>query len=316
MDTPTRRVARAPLRISFAGGGTDLPAYAERYGGMVVSAAITLHVTVGTTDLPTRDCAILDACQTEALDRGWSVRPQSLAVACDAPPGTGLGSSSATAVACLAALRGTADDPALLAQAACAVEIDRLAAPIGRQDQYASAFGGINTITFTPDGAVTVTPLRMPDAVQETLANRLLLFRDGTSRTAGTILSAQQELIRHDRQTRMRMHAIRKLAEDARDALETGDLDAFATVLDLSWRVKRRIASVTTPAIDAAYQAACAAGAAGGKLCGAGGGGHLLCYAHADRHVAVCAALMAHGLTRVPFGFDLAGVRLIEEGAL
>lgn len=305
-------IARAPLRISFAGGGTDLDAYAHAYGGVVVSAAITLYATAQTTDLPTRNHAILNACQEEAIACGWIPRPRSVAVTCDVPPGTGLGSSSATAVACLALLHGFADNPELLARAACAVEIDRLAAPIGRQDQYASAFGGINVIRFAGRGGVSVVPMQLMPETQALFERRLMLFRDGVSRDARTILSEQHASIRTDSGTRTRMHALAALAEQCFDRLVAGDLDGVAQTMDAGWSVKRGIAGVTTHAIDTAYHAARAAGARGGKLCGAGGGGHLLLYVPEDRQDAMRVVLRPLGLTQVPFAFDMQGVRVSD----
>ncbi|MBX6342032.1 MAG: GHMP kinase, partial [Thermomicrobiaceae bacterium] len=283
-------IARAPVRISFGGGGTDLAAYYARFGGFVVSAAITRYAHVVAGAPPDRGVQIISADY-----RTWeSFRPGvcppvegqlalpkaaiewffhqgldevgvDLFLAAEVPPGTGLGSSSAMAVALVTALSahlGRPLDAARAAELACWLEIDRLGMPIGKQDQYASAFGGLNAIEFTADG-VRVAPLGLAPDVTAALAERLLLFSTGHRRDSASILRQQ----RADTETKSAvveaLHRIKALAHEMCDALVAEDLDRFGGLLDLGWREKKRLSRrVSTSEIDQWYAAAREAGAA------------------------------------------------------
>ncbi len=331
----------APTRISFGGGGTDLAAYYERYGGLVISAALTRYCytqisepstgagSVTSADygrrfrwepgaLPAAEppLALPTAALREFAERGTLRSATTLALASDVPPGSGLGASSAMAVALLQALSIRYEAPlrsADVAARACSLEIDRLRMPIGKQDQYASACGGLNMIEFDADG-VRVMPLRVNPATRSALDERLLLFWTKHAHDSVAILRAQ----RSDTETRAdvvaSLHEIKVIAHAMRATLEAGRLDGFGCLLDDAWRTKRRLsAAISSDAIDEWYAAAKRAGALGGKITGAGGGGFLLLYAPLERHDAVRVAMRKAGLVEMPFSFDLAGVRCLAR---
>ncbi|MCC6312566.1 MAG: GHMP kinase [Thermomicrobiales bacterium] len=330
-------IARAPVRLSFGGGGTDLPAYADLHGGFVVSGAVARYavaianpssdgsISVNSADYRTwrRWPAgtipdIDDALPLPSTILGWfaerSLLPAGvdLFTACEIPPGSGLGSSSAMAVAIIHALAGWAElefSPAEAAELACEIEIERLGRPIGRQDQYASAFGGLNAIAFGRSGAM-VEPLAGGPDLDRALAKRLLLLSTGQTRDSASILTEQRFRTASGDLT-SRLHQLKTLAREMRGALEAGDFDGFGEMLGVGWRIKRDLtAAISTSAIDRLYERARAAGALGGKICGAGGGGFLLLYAPPERHDEVITTLMAHGVRPLAFAFDLDGARV------
>jgi len=256
--------------------------------------------------------AFADACADAGGLRAGGMQ---LVLAADVPPGTGLGSSSAMAVALARALAehtGLPLDAGRTAELACQAEIERLGLPIGKQDQYASAFGGLNSIAFTSDG-VRVTPLMLSDAALDALASRLLLFATGDTRSSASILHGQRADTRDNPAVVERLHRLKALAIEMRDALMAEDFDGFGALLDHAWREKRGLsAAISSSAIDAAYAAARAAGAYGGKITGAGGGGFLLLYAPPRRRAAVHAAMAARGLRELTFSFDHTGVIVLR----
>lgn len=331
-------VARAPVRISFGGGGTDLAAYYERFGGLVVSAAIDCYCHVVAADAARGGLEIesADYCTSVSFPRGttptvdeplvlpraaleWfydrdlGERGVALHLSAQVPPGTGLGSSSAMAVALVAALaarRGQALDPAALAELASWLEIERLGMPVGKQDQYASAFGGLNAIELAADG-VRVRPIRLAPSVVAALEERLLLFATGQSRQSATILRQQQADTGSDPVVTEALHRLKGLAAEMVAALRRADLDGFGRLLDDGWQHKKRLSPrVSSAAIDDWYEAARAAGALGGKLSGAGGGGFLLLYCPPSAQRAVRSALAGCGLRELPFAFDFGGARV------
>jgi D-glycero-alpha-D-manno-heptose-7-phosphate kinase len=332
---------RAPVRISFGGGGTDLAAYYERHGGLVVSAAITRYSRVvaappadggfaissedyGAAERfpageapPVEGALTLPKAAIECFGAALRGRGVQLSLSAEAPPGSGLGSSSAMAVALVAALAaytGADLDKAAIADAACRLEIERLAQPIGRQDQYASAFGGINTITFDA-GGVRVEPLALAPGLAAELNERLLLFFTGKQRDAAAILRQQQSDSGSRASVVESLHRIKALALEMRAALLEGDLDGFGALLHQGWLEKRGLSGrISSPQIDGWYEAARAAGATGGKVAGAGGGGFLLLYCPSERQRDLRAAMARSGLRELPFEFDHAGVQ-IERAA-
>lgn len=330
-------IARAPLRVSLAGGGTDLPAYYERYGGQVVSTTIDKYVYVHIG--PNRDHAaqITSAdyqtfyrhhCGAPLTWDGDLALPRavlhefgmdggvSLFVASEVPPGTGLGSSSAVAVALV---QGTATylghplSPQQVAEIACHVELHKLRAPIGKQDQFAAAFGGLNVISFSRE-RVTVEPLEVDSDVLHRLERRLLLFFTGTARNSATILKDQQRAtIQGDSRAVEGLHRIKAAAQACRECLESGDLEGIGVLLDEGWRQKRRLVDgITTRQIDDVYAIARERGAIGGKITGAGGGGFLLLYCPESCQDSVTEAMEHHGLRRMDFHFDDQGVKVAE----
>jgi D-glycero-alpha-D-manno-heptose-7-phosphate kinase len=331
-------IARAPVRISFAGGGTDLEAYYREHGGMVVSTTIdkyfyifanlsdTESVQITSSDYRTffrqrrgepilwdGDLSLPRAFLDEfGIDSGLS-----LFLASEIPPGTGLGSSSTVSVALAKALgtivgRNLGQDQ--LAEMASYIEIEKMGMPIGRQDQYAAAFGGLNVIYFEPDG-VRVEPLNLDQDVERQLERRIMLFYTGASRSAASILKDQQaETQRPTSETLAALHAIKGMAQTTVGLLRGGDLDGFGALLDESWQAKKRLArGVTNPRIDEAYTAARGHGALGGKIAGAGGGGFLMLYCAERFQEDVTVSLEALGLVRMDFHFERGGAVVLMD---
>ena len=236
----------------------------------------------------------------------------SLFLASEVPPGTGLGSSSAVAVALIQVLAGYLRRPLTrhqIAELACKVELQKLGAPIGKQDQFAAAFGGLNAISFTHCG-VNVSPLQVPVDTLDRLNGRLLLYFTGTARNSANILRAQQTAsAREDGRALKGLHQIRRLADACVQLLEDGDLDGVGELLHEGWLRKRSLAAgISNERIDGLYDTARAHGAIGGKITGAGGGGFLLLCCHEGRQVDVAAAMERQGLRRMDFRFEPAGV--------
>ena len=334
-------IVRAPVRISFGGGGTDIPSYYMQHGGFVVSTAIAHYATV--MAYPRSDGQIhitsADYGQHETFPRGYippvseplSLPKAAIArfachrlaemgidvfLASEVPPGTGLGSSSAMAIALTRALTeyvGVDLTTCEIAEIACSLEIDYLGMPIGKQDQYASAIGGLNTIEFSTAG-VTVTPLPLQTGTLRALDDRLMLFWTGIQRRSGSLLSQQQANMRDHPAVLDSLHRIKQLAGAMCERLSMDDLDGFGRLLHECWLEKRRLSSgVSSPAIDDCYAAARASGALGGKITGAGGGGYLLVYVPLESQTRVRDALHARGLKEMPFTFDSEGVQVMDS---
>jgi D-glycero-alpha-D-manno-heptose-7-phosphate kinase len=326
-------IARAPLRVSFGGGGTDLPAYYEQFGGLVVSVAIDRFIYVV---MRQSRSGVLVTSPDEGIQAAQSVPSESpgnrlpllvadrcapgrglrMFIAGEVPSGTGLGSSSALTVALIAGigtLVGSARSAVEIAELACEIEIVQLGSPIGKQDQYASALGGMNAITFNQDGSVVVEPLRMESGAMDTLERRLMLLFLGTRRAAGSVLASQQRRSAEgDRRTIAALNAIKSLAGNMQSALRQGDLDGFGTLLHDSWMQKMQVANgISTGYIDHCYETARRAGASGGKVTGAGGGGFLLLYCREEMQPAVTRALEPLGITRMPFDFTSHGAEVV-----
>jgi D-glycero-alpha-D-manno-heptose-7-phosphate kinase len=331
-------IVRAPVRISFAGGGTDLPAYCDRFGGMVVSTTINkyFYVFVNVNGADSVQISSSDYRMFFRQERGQPMLwdgdlslPRaflhefgieggiSLFLASEIPPGTGLGSSSAVAVALAKALSTLSNirlSEGEIAELASLIEIEKLAMPIGRQDQYASAFGGLNAIRFSPDG-VEVEPLDLPPSLQDRLQKRVLLFFTGSSRNAATILSAQQSATERDEHEVIEsLHVIKGMAERAERLLKAGDLEAFGLLLHESWEAKKRLArGVSNPQLDRWYEVARENGATGGKIAGAGGGGFFLLYCEEPYQQGVTRALEAEGLVRMDAQFERGGAVVLMD---
>lgn len=329
-------LVRAPVRISFAGGGTDLPSYYERYGGLVVSTTIDkyfyvflnpsagdgVHITssdyrrfdrVSASELTAWDG---DLRLPRAVLHDFGISDGfSIFLASEIPPGTGLGSSSTVAVALTKAVStylGLRLRPEEIAERASTVEIEKLGSPIGRQDQYAAAIGGFNVLEFTAFG-VRTRPLTIDRDVRRRLERNLLLFFTGASRNANDILEGQRAATKNGQRDVVEgLHIMKEQARQVCMALERGDLPGFAALLDEGWQTKRNLSSgISNPRIDALYTAARERGARGGKLLGAGGGGFLLLYCEEDRRDDVCAAMAAEGLHRLDFHFEDGGAKVL-----
>jgi len=322
-------IARSPLRVTLGGGGTDLPSYYEKFGGFLIAAAIdkyvyiTLHDTF-VTDLIVKyselervpDAAKLkhpilrEAFALVGMD-GHALELTSMA---DIPAGTGLGSSGSFTTALLKALHAHKKNlvhPAELAAQACEVELDRLKEPIGKQDQYIAAYGGVTCFKFLENGKVEAWPLKLSRETRDELEDNLLLFFTGYSRSASTILKEQDQKSKSDDKSMIEnLHFVKDLGLQSQRALEGGNLAEFARLMDVHWqRKKQRSGGMSNPKINEWYDLAMANGALGGKLIGAGGGGFLMFYAGDKtklRH-----AMRRADLKEVRFRFDFEGTKLV-----
>jgi D-glycero-alpha-D-manno-heptose-7-phosphate kinase len=314
--------------VSFAGGGSDIASFYRQQRGAVLSCAIAkysfavihpyfsatkYHLKYSRTELVDRLDEIQHPLLREAL-RMQSVGPGvEITSIADIPAGTGLGSSSSFSVALINALyahRRIFVPKEALANEACVLEIERLGEPIGKQDQYAAAYGGINLIEFERHGGVTVQPLVLPPAVVAELEANLMLFYTGTQRDARAVLKEQVTAIDNDQTTVKRMQLMVELAYEMRDHLLGGRIDEFGLALHRGWELKRGLsAAISTSTIDQHYERARAAGALGGKLAGAGGGGFLLLYCPRANQAKVQEAMK--GLQSLEFRFDWSGARIV-----
>lgn len=310
-------ITRTPLRISFVGGGSDLPAFYRHEPGATIGAAITKYVYVALKEeytgqvlahyRATEDVATVQELKHDRMRAclmfGGIDRAIEVTSMADVPGNTGLGSSSAFTVGLLHALQPDAD-ALYLAKRACGIEIDMLKAPIGKQDQYLTALGGIRFLQFHADERVEVDEVLAPDG----FLSHLLLLSVGGTHDAGQILAAQSAAM-EDEAKRGHVRAMVDLAYGFRQSLEAGQLWDCGQILHDAWQRKRALgAGISTPAIDRHYSAALQAGAWGGKLCGAGGGGFLLVIAPPERHEVIT---QATGLKALPFAFDYEGTQVI-----
>jgi D-glycero-alpha-D-manno-heptose-7-phosphate kinase len=321
-------ISRTPLRISFVGGGSDLPAFSTHEAGAVVSTTINRYVYI--TVNPKFDRRIRASySQTETVDRVEELKHELIREALtvtgidaaieitsisDIPSrGTGLGSSSAYTVGLLNALHaytGRLAGAERLARESCAIEIERCLRPIGRQDQYIAAYGGLKHMRFNPDGSVFIDQILCEPATRRRLERALLLLYTGQTRRAESILEEQSRNSAEREVTRADLRGMAALADQLREALNRSELDGFGEILHANWEAKRRLASgITNPILDGFYATARAHGAIGGKVLGAGGGGFMLLYAPEARHAEICAALPS--LRPLPFHFEPQGSRLI-----
>jgi D-glycero-alpha-D-manno-heptose-7-phosphate kinase len=329
-------IARAPLRISFAGGGTDIEAYYAKHGGMVVSATINkyFYVVISRTiddavQITSSDFRMFERKAPERaltfdgelgylksiLHEFGVMHGLSVFTASEIPPGTGLGSSSTVAVALIKALATLCQrrpSKQEIAELASYVEIGKLGRPIGLQDQFAASFGGLNWIRFEPSG-VSVRPLPLSLEHRERLERSLLLFFTGSSRNAASILEEQTRAsAKDDPRVIENLHGIKQDALEVREALERGRFRRVGEILHLSWQRKKQLArGVSNERIDRLYQLALEHGAVGGKIAGAGGGGFLLLYCEPESHAAVTHVLEAEGLARLAFHFDDGGAQVL-----
>jgi len=325
-------ISRAPVRFSLGGGGTDIPAYYQQFGGYLVASAIDKYIYVSANKRFYEDIR-LSYSKTEIVDHVDKIehrifrealkmtgvdRGIELTSVADVPANSGLGSSSTFTVALLNALHTYKRDFCSsrdLAEQACALEIDRLGAPIGKQDQYIAAFGGVTAFTFNPDGTVHVEPVPVEDTVLDELQNNLCIIYSGVERAASVVLAEQGQRVRDlDPGTVERMHRIKALGHDVYKILVSGNIDAYGELLHEHWTNKRKLASKMTDAvIDEHYEAARKAGAIGGKLMGAGGGGFFMFYTRPADKRRVIDAMVARGLRQLRFRFDVDGARIVAN---
>lgn len=324
-------VSRAPLRFSLGGGGSDLPAYYERFGGFVVSAAIDRYVYVAAnqrfyddirlaysqTEIVPDVASIRHPIFREALKLLGIERGIELVSVADVPSNTGLGSSSSFTVALLNALHAYRHDfvsSQTLAEEACEIEMNRLGEPVGKQDQYIAAYGNVTAITIETDGRVSVEPVPVRDEVLDDLANSLVIFYSGVERQAKVVLAEQAGNLRSAAPAVGDMHRIKELGHEVYRLLVQGDIDRYGEILHEHWQRKRGLAAgMTDPALDEIYDDARRAGALGGKLMGAGGGGFFMFYVRPGERRKVWDALSRRGLKPLRFHFDRAGARIVTN---
>jgi D-glycero-alpha-D-manno-heptose-7-phosphate kinase len=324
-------ITRSPLRITFGGGGTDLPSYYRRHGGFLIAAAVDTYVYITVHDnfsddlivkysklerVPSADEVVHPIFREALRLLGMSGRSLEIASMADIPAGTGLGSSGSFTTALLKALHAYKNQVVLprdLAEEACHIEIDLLQEEIGKQDQYVSAFGGLTGFEFQPDGEVVVRPLTLSNATLYNLEDNLLLFFTGYSRSASEVLHDQnQRTLEGETAIERNLTELKDMAYATQSALEAADFDAFANLLSVQWeQKKRRSGAASTGRIDEWYELGMAYGALGGKLVGAGGGGFLMFYAE-DR-VRLRRAMMDAGLPEVRFRFDFQGTQVVTQ---
>ena len=322
-------IARSPLRITLGGGGTDLPSYYRDHEGFLVSAAIDKYVYVNVMR-PFTEGIFLKYSQLEHVDHianvkhpiireamqmmGFKTPQVEITTLADIPAGTGLGSSGSFTTALLKALythRKRHLHQEELAELACHIEVDRLGEPIGKQDQYIAAIGGVTCFTFHKDDKVTATPLSISMDTMFDLEDNLLLFFTGFSRSASGILKDQQtKSQQNDNDMLNNLHYVKDLGYRSRDALVAGSTTLFGELMHEHWEhKKRRSVGMSNPQIDEWYELGIKSGAVGGKLVGAGGGGFLMFMAK-DRNK-LRHAMTGAGLEEVRFKFDFEGTKIV-----
>lgn len=322
-------ITRSPLRISLGGGGTDLSSYYRNHGGYVLAGAINKYVYV-TVMRPFNEGIYLKYSEIETVSKIEQIKhpilrevlrdfnlktPQvEITTLADIPSGTGLGSSGSFTTALIKALNAhyrRSIQTSELAKMACEIEIERLNEPIGKQDQYIAAFGGICELHFSKDGTVDAIPLKLKVDTVHDLEDNLLLFYTGLSRSAGSILSDQvNKSEANDKEMISNLHFVKEIGIKTRDALTRGNTRAFAELMNEHWDFKKnRSSGMSNDFINATYEIAIKNGALGGKLVGAGGGGFLMFYATDREKLRV--AMKNCGLEEMRFQFDFEGTKVL-----
>jgi len=324
-------IARSPLRISLGGGGTDLPSYYRKFGGFLIAAAIDkyVYITVHRTfvqELIIKYSKLERVASVGEIEHpiireslkllGFDTPSLEITSMADIPAGTGLGSSGSFTTAFLKALHAYQKNPIrpdALAAEACRVELDILKEPIGKQDQYIAAYGGITCFEFQPDDQVRAWPLKVAEETIYNLEDNLLLFFTGFARSASTILKEQDDKSKLNNPDMLEnIHFVKDLGLKSKAALETGDLMEFGRLMDVHWQhKKKRSGAMSNQQINAWYDLAMASGAVGGKLIGAGGGGFLVFYTEDKarlRHV-----MRSAGVHEVRFRFDFEGTKVLVQ---
>lgn len=323
-------IVKTPTRVSFCGGGSDLPVFYQKHGGSVLSAGLNRYIYISIhphfhpdkilckyskNELVTKPSDINHPIFRVLLEK-FGLNGVEIISTADVPAGTGLGSSSSFTVSLLHALysyTGKFVSASKLAEEACHTEIDLLGDPIGKQDQYAAAFGGLNVYRFHKDGTVNVEPVIISPEAMNRMEHNLLMFYTGDLRSASAILSEQGKNISTDYEKEQNQLKINNLTDELHKELINENIDSLGQILHTGWEYKRELASgITNPLINDSYVKALSAGATGGKLLGAGGGGFLLFYVPEHRHNAVKNAL-SH-LTYMEFGFSRVGSSVIYVG--
>lgn len=323
-------ITRTPFRISFAGGGSDLANYYEKFGGAVVSTTIDKYVYLSMHPYFFKNGYFLKYSQTENVQhlkdirhniirevfKLYKIKGVDFNSSADIPSGTGLASSSAFTSGLINlcnAYNETYKDKEEIAQEACHVEINLLKEPIGKQDQYACTYGGLNYIEFEQNGKVNIEKLFLTTEGHQKLENNLLMFYTGQTRAAGDILSEQKKNTASDIQKIENLHKMVKLAKDLKNEFLHNRIDSIGEILHQGWLYKKELANgISSKFIDEHYQKAIKNGAIGGKLLGAGGGGFLLFYVPEKNQPKVRQSLK--NLKELKFSFDNKGTNIIYYG--
>lgn len=325
-------ISRSPVRITLGGGGTDLASYYSKYGGALIAAAIDKYTLV-TAHTRFDDDIKLNYSKAEQvknvdeikhnifrealrlLNLGKGIELTSLS---DMPSSSGLGTSGSFTVAVLNALHTYKKEfvsQKQLAEEACKIEIEILKEPIGKQDQYIAAFGGITSFEFAKDGSVTVKPVKMSDEARDELHSNIMLFYTGITRSASKILREQHEKSERDEDAVIdTLHEIKRIGLETKVAFERGDIDKLGEFLDVHWNIKKQLSKgITNEYIDDCYNLAKKNGALGGKIMGAGGGGFFMFYHNGNNteKTALIRALGEKGLKRMRYDFDFEGSKII-----
>jgi D-glycero-alpha-D-manno-heptose-7-phosphate kinase len=325
-------ITRTPFRVTLGGGGTDLPSFYREHGGFVLAAAIDKYMYLNVNTPIVDDKIRVRYTGSEMVDHvddvqhtlarealrhfGISTGIEIVSVA-DIPAGTGLGSSSSYLVGLLNALHALLQDqatPQRLAEEACYIELEVLNKPIGKQDQYMAAFGGLTALDIAPDGSVSLTRLDLDLDLLESLEHNILMFFTNEMRDAAAILKKQDEATRTKDGTVVKsLREIKDIGREISDAISKGDLRRFGELLDVHWQSKKRLSNgISNPQIDAWYELAKRNGAIGGKISGAGGGGFLMLYCE-DNKARLRGAMRAAGLRELKFRFDFEGSKVVFD---
>ncbi len=322
-------ITRTPLRISFAGGGSDLAEFYRKHDAAVLSVTINKYVYLASHPHFTPETILLKYRKTEEAKNPrefenvlagdilaeHGAEGLEIQVLADVPAQTGMGSSSSFAVGLhnlMYAYQNKKTNPEELARLACRTEIEHLKEPIGKQDQYAAAYGGMNFIKFSRSGKVIVEPVNVKPHVLEKLENNLLLFYTGVTRPAKAILEKQKENIKKSEESVAALQHMVEMAHHMKTELELGNLETFGKLLHDSWMLKQTLANtISNSEINAHYETAIKNGAAGGKLLGAGGGGFLLFYSEKPNHARLRHAMRT--LREIPFKFSSEGSRVVFD---
>jgi len=322
---------RAPVRITLGGGGTDLPSYSSVFGGFFVSAAIDkyvyivahdrfdpgIRVSYSKTEIVEKAEDLEHPIVREALQLLGPFDSIELISMADLPARTGLGSSGSFTVALLSVLHNWKGDhvpPSVLAEEACHITMDLLHEPSGKQDEYSSAFGGVNSYAVSMDGKVSVLPLRISKSTVSEIESEILLFYTNITRESRVILESQNNAaMESDAKTNESLHKLKQIGIDSKNALEDGDLHRFGELLHNHWKTKKQMTpNASTPQIDDIYELALKNGATGGKIMGAGGGGFFMFHCGSNR-VKFTEALEEHGLRRMNYRLEYEGSKTIID---
>ncbi len=320
-------ITRAPFRVSFCGGGSDLPGFYEKYGGCVLSTTIRKYMYLTIHNYFHKDMIRLKYSKTETVSnykdiehkyfkqclKDFGIMGVEISSMADIPSGTGLGSSSAFTVALLQLLhtyKGEYVSKYKLAKDACKVEIDKLGEPIGKQDQFAAAFGGLKFYEFQQNGFVNVEPIVMASQSYKDLENNILMFYLGGAHSASAILQEQSRNVKTVDKAKVQQQMC-KLTKILKEELQKNNVDAMGELLHENWMLKRSLASgISNPLIDETYEKAMGAGALGGKLLGAGGAGFMIFYVKPEKQKSVRKALS--NLRDMDFEIDNSGASIIH----